>query len=232
MASPMLSLRPAAPADAAALAALLHVVWPDERAEAARIAAALWEAAHGALIAQRSNTLLGLVDSFETRDERGHLRWEVDLLAVHPDARGQGVGRRLVEAATEAGRQRGARRARGLVASDNIASQRTFARCGYRSTGEEHRLFLSLDGEAADAHEEADVLRVSTFRYRGLWVEGPLTVARLRAAQQQCAQHALDIVGTVIPLSQPASLHAARVAGFTEAGRYHWWTSELDGDGQ
>lgn len=224
----MLSLRRATPADADALAALLRAVWPDESTQESRIAAALWEATHTALLVHHDERLLGLVDSFETRDSNGHLRWEVDLLAVHPDARGQGVGSQLVQAATEVGWQRGSHFARGLVATDNLASQRTFARCGYHSTGEEYRLFLSSDGEPSDDHEDNNTLLVSTFRYRGLWVEGGLTVARLHAAQQQRARHALDVVGAVIPLSHPASLDAAQAAGFTEAGRYHWW--ETTGD--
>lgn len=51
----------------------------------------------------------------------GLARWEVDLLAVHPDFRGKGIAAQLVSPITKTGKARGANFARGLVEVENMA---------------------------------------------------------------------------------------------------------------
>ena len=62
------------------------------------------------------------VIAFLTNGRRGPC-WEIDLLAVEPDWRGDGLATRLIRAAGAPG-ARMARRARAAVASDNEASLR------------------------------------------------------------------------------------------------------------
>lgn len=99
--------------------------------------------------------VVGFVIAFATSGA-GALRWEIDLLAVHPDWRGRGLGGRLIETALAGGSalaagagssppkadrrpvptvgQQGAPSlgARAVVADDNPASIRAFVRSGFR----------------------------------------------------------------------------------------------------
>ncbi len=57
--------------------------------------------------------------------------WFVSNVAVHPDYRGQGIGRRLMEAALEAVRQRGGRQVLLQVRTDNEPAQRLYRGLGF-----------------------------------------------------------------------------------------------------
>ncbi len=64
-------------------------------------------------------------------------------LYVVADSRGDGVGRRLIDATTEAARARGARRVRWSTAIDNRRAQRLYEQMGAeRTTWFEYELIL------------------------------------------------------------------------------------------
>jgi len=67
--------------------------------------------------------------------------WEIDLLAVHPDWSGRGLGTRLIRTASAHGVE-AAKRARGLVASDNPASVRAFTRAGFHASEKAYKLLI------------------------------------------------------------------------------------------
>lgn len=56
-------------------------------------------------------------------------------VAVHPDHRGLGVGRRLVEAVLEAGRSSGGRVVYLEVRAGNVPARRLYKRLGFRELG-------------------------------------------------------------------------------------------------
>lgn len=58
----------------------------------------------------------------------------VDMLAVHPASRNQGIGRRLIAAAEATGRSRGCTMARLFVDESNPRARRLYERLGYRIT--------------------------------------------------------------------------------------------------
>jgi RimJ/RimL family protein N-acetyltransferase len=70
-------------------------------------------------------------------------------LAVDPAFQGRGLGRRLVEAAIEEARARGARRLRLRVLGHNAAARRVYAACGFVVEGVLRGEFL-LDGRYVD----------------------------------------------------------------------------------
>ncbi|WP_280714709.1 GNAT family N-acetyltransferase [Kitasatospora sp. MAP5-34] len=63
-----------------------------------------------------------------------HVR-QIRGLAVSPEARGQGIGRALVEAACESARAAGIRRMTLRVLAHNAPARRLYGRCGFQVDG-------------------------------------------------------------------------------------------------
>jgi [ribosomal protein S18]-alanine N-acetyltransferase len=59
----------------------------------------------------------------------------INNLAVHPECRGQGLGRRLLAGTLAAGYAMGVRRATLEVRRSNVAAQRLYAAAGFHVTG-------------------------------------------------------------------------------------------------
>ena len=223
------AVRRAVPDDAPGIAAVKAAAWPGEASQAASIAAVIRQPGHATLVAVENGRVLGFVDGFLTHALAGVRRWEVDLLAVHPDHRRRGIGRALVTACTDAGRTAGAARARALIQLDNVGSQNTFARCGYQVNEAVCRLFVCTDGGASGPPPPLDAhfIPVVTLNYRGLWIEGKLSAAGFEAARAARARFGLDLVGAAIPLAEAEALRAAQRARFRAVGDYQWWRRAL-----
>jgi GNAT superfamily N-acetyltransferase len=177
------------------------------------------------MVATVNGRVAGFVDGFLTLSADGVRRWEVDLLAVHPVYRNQGLASQLVMENSRAGFDMGADMARALIRLDNAGSQHTFIRCGYTCDQNEYALYVSLDTgcETGRLPSDAYLIPVGTINYRGLWVEGHVSVDGLRYAQKIWARCDYDLVGAVIPVSQYAAVRSAEDAGFALAGVYQWW---------
>ena len=66
----------------------------------------------------------------------GRARWaRLYSLAVHPALRGQGWGKRLIEAGFEWMRQKQLSTCRAEVKADNLAARRLYAGCGFLEAG-------------------------------------------------------------------------------------------------
>jgi ribosomal protein S18 acetylase RimI-like enzyme len=88
---------------------------------------------HGPLrawVADVGGSVAGFVVALPTRAARGP-GWEIDLLAVHPDHQGRGIGTALVSAA-RANNPNPSARQRAVVATANAASARAFRRAGFQ----------------------------------------------------------------------------------------------------
>jgi len=85
--------------------------------------------AHGRAPLQED--VVGFVIAFPVSSLQGAW-WEIDLLAVHPDRRGRGLGRQLIQTAA-AGGESLAGRSRAVVATDNRRSTRAFAGAGFQA---------------------------------------------------------------------------------------------------
>ena len=204
-------------------------VWPKEPARIGHIQSTLTHPQHAVVAARWNGNLVGFADGFITCSATGLRRWEVDLLAVHPEYQGRGLGTRLVEASLEAGARKGAQVARGLVRLDNLASQRVFARCGFFKIPPELALYVSTGSGDLRACEmgKGRLIDVQTFSYRGLWLEERLTESTLTAAAYACWSRNLDLAGALIPAVDVLAAKAAQRLGFSQVGVYQWWAKDL-----
>jgi len=76
---------------------------------------------------------------------------EILTLAVKPEARRQGLGRRLVEAGADRARGRGAAKLFLEVAADNDAATGLYRGLGFKSLGRRRGYYKRLEGPAVDA---------------------------------------------------------------------------------
>jgi ribosomal protein S18 acetylase RimI-like enzyme len=93
-----------------------------------------------AWLAIAGDKVVGFVIAFPTHGLSG-VRWEIDVLAVHPDCSGRGLGTRLIRMAAAHG-VGVAHRARAVVATDNPASARAFTRAGFRKSRGAYNLLI------------------------------------------------------------------------------------------
>lgn len=120
-------------ADARGLLAVEKATFDESPYSAEQVQAMLAGGAQRAWLAIGEGQVVGFVVAFPTHG-LGDPSWEIDLLAVHPDWNGHGLATRLIRKAA-AGGMRLARRARAVVATDNVASARAFLRAGFRRAG-------------------------------------------------------------------------------------------------
>lgn len=226
------TIRPALAGDAAAIAGIKDAVWPEETSEPDRIARVIASGEHASFIAEYDGQVAGFVDAFMTYASTETPRWEVDLLAVHPDHQGRGIGRALVSAATQSGHESGAAFARALIQTHNAASQRVFARCGYKCDGVVRDLYVATRGVAImqPVFQDTNLIGVRTFNYDGLWVEGHLAIDSLSHALTELAAnpHEYGLAGVLVSACDAAMTEAAMSFGYTRVASFHWWRRDFD----
>jgi ribosomal protein S18 acetylase RimI-like enzyme len=133
-------------ADAEGLLAVEKATFDEAPYSAEQVQAMLTGGAQRAWLATGGGQVVGFIVAFLTHG-LGDPRWEIDLLAVHPDCTGRGLAARLIRKAA-AGGMRLARRARAVVATDNVASARAFLRAGFRRAGLCELLICRLEDQA------------------------------------------------------------------------------------
>lgn len=219
-------IRPACIDDAPALVQVKKLTWPEEEVRLSQVENVLADAAHAVYVADVQGDVLGFVDGFATRAVNRDLRWEIDLLAVHPDWRGRQLGKKLIFACLKAGRERGAAFARALIQVENRASQISFERCGFQCQPDLLGLFTSPPEEGLFSPETAGghLLLVNTINYFGLWLEEDHRESSLRAARAASWQHKCDFVGTLVIQADLSDNEKMSELGFTKVGNYQWWT--------
>jgi GNAT superfamily N-acetyltransferase len=209
-------------ADTADIANLIHHTWGTP-AQENLIANVLTQADKPIWIVTNDEGLAGFCSGFMTHAADGTPRWEVDLLAVATEARGHGLGRRLVAHSVQSGREQGAALCRALIAVDNAASARCFEVNGFQATSTcDLWVGPPAKGEMPTRPYPKDVhlIPVETLTYRGIWVEGRYDAPAFVAAQQMALTDGRDTVGAVIP---DGTAHDAAGLHFTHVDTYRWW---------
>ena len=221
------SLRPAKSKDAAAIAAVIRERL-DETVAADHITRCLSDGFRFTLVAESAGSVVGFVDNFVTVSATGERRMELDLLAVTPSARGQGLGKLLVAASINLARAHGISLIRALVKADNAAMQ---AVCQSLEMRQSPPVLLyarapgecPADASAFDGHV-AHLVPVRTLTYEGIWIEGALSRTAVAAALSMAHDAAWRTVGAVIPDDDLAARDMLEGKGFRAVGSYHWFT--------
>jgi len=120
--------RPAARADVEALVGLEERCFPDDRLTRARFLALLRRPSAAFIVAPGATGIAGYALLLLRRGSRVARLYSI---AVDPGARGQGLGRRLVEAALDLARERGAGILRLEVRVDNASAIALYRALGF-----------------------------------------------------------------------------------------------------
>ena len=95
---------------------------------------------HQVFVAVDSGEIAGFLSAFLVSIPT--LRWEIDLIVVHPNNHGKGIGTSLIEEALIHGSNLEAHWAKASIRIDNYASQRAFSKAGFTTDAEVRSLFL------------------------------------------------------------------------------------------
>lgn len=150
----MIEIRPARQDDDDALVAVDAATWSADATPAPRreITTFFGDRLNpaDALVADLDGTVVGYATLHNAIPLPAHAHvLEINGVAVHPAATGQGVGRALVEASVGEATRRGARKVSLRVLGSNAVARRLYARCGFVEEGVLRAEFL-LDGELVD----------------------------------------------------------------------------------
>ncbi len=226
MTSSNLVIRPAVPGQVDTLYDLKQAIWPSENATVEQIQVGLSAPDQLALIAWQADAAVGFAAAFPTMTATGQRRWELDLLGVHPAARGQRLGTQLIDAMLRQVPRQPGEPMRALIATSNIASQAAFRRAGFYLVPAELVLYSCELGPAGQTNPTtipAHLIPVQTLNYSGYWLEAIADGAALSLAASLPSGLTAALVGALLPLDRPDLHTAARQAGYDHISNYHWW---------
>lgn len=183
--------------------------------------------------AVQSGAVVGFVENFITVSQDKQLRLELDLMAVHPNARGQGIGKKLIEASLTLSKELDVSCLRALIASENGIMQRACQRMKLSPSQTEFGLYIKSPEqvlqpivETTDSH----LIRVDTLTYTGLWLEGHITKAVINNAHLIALANQITILGAVVDKNNQATINLLTETQFHPVNDYHRWTLNLKSD--
>jgi ribosomal protein S18 acetylase RimI-like enzyme len=83
---------------------------------------------------QNAPAMPAFVEGLIELESMAPLHWYVNVLAIYPEYRGQGVGKALLAHADKLGRETAAKGMALIVASENAGARRLYEKSGYRET--------------------------------------------------------------------------------------------------
>lgn len=180
-------------------------------------------------VAVLNNCVIGFVENFVTTSYDSKLRLELDLLAVHPDAQGQGIGRRLIEASIQLAIELKVNHIRALIAFDNHPMRHLCSSYGLQESIDLKGLYVAQTIETAKKlveQPEAHLIRVDTLTYSGIWLEGEITQNAIDNGLSTAYQYQCDIVGIVTPKSD-SIIQLLNDNQLSHVNDYHHWILNL-----
>lgn len=222
-----LQFRPARLVDANAIAEICLAAF-GEPADAQRIQALISLGNNQPIVAEENGVILGFVDSFPTFAHDRCLRWELDLLAVHPDVQGKGIGKQLIAATLADAKAYEVDFLRTLIRADNIPMHHACRYSALICNENICELLVKSSSMKAILQESPSCfVRVDTMTYDGIWLEGEINQAAVESAESLCRYYSLSTVGAVVPQSESNTIALLNQLGFHKIGNYQWWTLNL-----
>jgi GNAT superfamily N-acetyltransferase len=195
----------------------------DDTPDSTRIARVIPQ--HCTLVAVQDSEITGFIDAFATSAPDGVIRWEIDLLGVHPAWQGRGIARQLVSDAVVEGTHFGAEQTRALVRCSNLAPRRTFAWCDFEPDRIPFDLYVGTPqgGQAHSLPTGMHLIPVDMLTYTGIWIEGVFSLAAFQFARVILQRYGWSSAGVLIPGDAPEMIHLAERAGYAPVGEFDWW---------
>ena len=180
-------------------------------------------------VAALSNGVVGFADYFLTASQDDDIRLEFDLLAVHPQARGRGIGRELIRAGIKQAKRLDVSILRALVAADNTSMQGLCAALEFQPSQDNSALFVTSPRPTSHHQNNAKsiLIPVETLTYAGIWIEGAVSQAAIDNALFIAHARKLTTVGAVVSSQAAAAAALFRANHFDCRGKYDWWTFNL-----
>lgn len=187
---------------------------------------------HQTFVAVDAGEVIGFLSAFLVSTAAP--RWEIDLIIVHPQSQGKGIGSSLIQEALTYGSNLGVCSAAASIRVDNYPSQRAFSKMGFTTDAQVRSLFL-LDPLACESTtnvpETVHLIPVNTFIYTGLWIEGfvesELSAKKqhdvIRAAQNRIFHEDRLNTGMFIPDSLQQTIAPDLLITAADYGQYHRW---------
>lgn len=224
-----LNIRLATPDDAEPLADLNNRIWPDIPTTPARAAQITLHPDHAPLIATQDGAPVGFAESFSLEVAHRSV-WEIDLLAVAPEARGHGLATRLIRQSVWHGQQAHATQCRAVVRLGNTPAERAFAAAGFTPTVPMSLMVAEPAPQGLTAMVINPTWRVvETLTYRGLWAEYQGASSFFKALRSTAYQEGCHSVGLLVPQTEADALDQLSSLGFEPIGAYRRWLYALVG---
>lgn len=184
-------------------------------------------------VAMQSDVVVGFVENFLTVSQGNQIRLELDLLAVHPNARGQGIGKKLIETSINLAQELSVYCLRALIATENGVMQKACKRLNLTPSPNEFSLFVKSSQQALHPITEtpnAHLIHVETLTYSGIWLEGDISSSTLDNAHSIAIKNQYDLLGAVVDKADTATTKLLVESQFTLINDYHRWMFNLRND--
>jgi len=195
-----IEIRRATIQDIDAIAEIIKLVF-DDIVDTERVRQLLTLSHNYIYVAMQSDVVVGFVENFVTISQDKQIRLELDLLAVHPDARGQGIGKKLIEVSIDLAKQLNVFCLRALIATENGVMQQACKRMNLTPSHNEFGLYVGALQQVLYPIKEtpnAHLIQVETLTYKVVWLEGDITALALDNAYLIATENQYDILGAVV----------------------------------
>jgi len=225
-------IRRATPHDIKSIAEIIRLAF-DDIVDIERVSQLLTFSHNFVYVAVQLGTVVGFVENFVTVSQDKQIRLELDLLAVHPNARGQGIGKKLIEASIMLSMQLGVDCLRALIATENRVMQGACQRMNLIPSKSEFSLYVKSPEKIVQPIIEAPaahLIRVETLTYKGIWLEGHITESVVNNAHLIGLANQCDILGTVVDKTDTATINLLTKKQFIHINDYRRWIFNLKSD--